>query len=61
MKKYIDKVTVPEYRTLVRLLKKLEPIERAEMQETGEKRDYIELRFLIIKMQEIIKKYEKKA
>lgn len=61
MNKYIDNLTVAEYRTLDKLLGKLEPIENAEMKKTGQTKDYVELRFLKIKIQKIIKKYEKKA
>lgn len=59
MNKYIDNLTVKEYETLIKLLRKLEPIENKEMKETGQTKDYVELRCLIIKMQKIIQKYKK--
>lgn len=59
MNKYIDNLTVNEYKQIEKLLRKLEPIENEEMKKTGETKDYIELRFILIKIQKIIKKYEK--
>lgn len=59
MNKYIDNLTVKEYETLIKLLRKLEPIENKEMKETGQTKDYVELRCLIIKMQKIVQKYKK--
>lgn len=59
MNKYIDHLTVSEYETLIRLLKKYEPLENQKMIETGNKKDYIENRCLTLKMQQIIKKYKK--
>lgn len=59
MNKYIDNLTVKEYETLIRLLRKLEPVENKEMKETGQTKDYVELRCLIIKMQKIVQKYKK--
>lgn len=61
MKKYIDHLTVEEYKTLEKLLMKLEPIENEEMKKTGQTKDYIELRFILIKIKKIIKKYQKSA
>lgn len=59
MNKYIDKMTVADYETVIRLLKKFEPIENKEMRATGQTKDYVDLRFSIIKMQNIVKKYKK--
>ncbi len=59
MNKYIDNLTVAEYEMLIKLLRKLEPIENQNMKETGYTKDYVELRCLIIKMQKIVKKYKK--
>lgn len=59
MNKYIENLTVAEYETLIRLLKKLEPVENKQMKESGNTKDYVELRCLIIKMQKIVKKYKK--
>lgn len=59
MNKYIDNLTVAEYENIERWLKKLEPIMDQEMKETQKTKDYVELRFTIIKIQKIIKKYKK--
>ena len=59
MNKYIDNLTVAEYENIERWLKKLEPIMNQEMKETQKTKDYVELRFTIIKIQKIIKKYKK--
>ena len=56
MNKYIDNLTVAEYENIERWLKKLEPIMNQEMKETQKTKDYVELRFTIIKIQKIIKK-----
>ena len=48
MNKYIDNLTVKEY----------EEIEK--MKRTGNTKEYVELRFVILKIQNIIKKYKKK-
>lgn len=61
MNKYIDNLTVAEYETLAKLLKKLEPIENKEMKTTGETKTYIELRFILLKIQRIIEKYKKNS
>jgi len=59
MNKYIDNLTVAEYRQLEKYLKKLEPLLNAEMKETQNTKEYVDLRFMILKIQKIIKKYEK--
>lgn len=59
MNKYIDNLTVAEYENIERWLKRLEPIMNQEMKETQKTKDYVELRFTIIKIQKIIKKYKK--
>lgn len=59
MNKYIDNLTVAEYENIERWLKKLEPIMNQEMKKTQKTKDYVELRFTIIKIQKIIKKYKK--
>ena len=56
MNKYIDNLTVAEYENIERWLKRLEPIMNQEMKETQKTKDYVELRFTIIKIQKIIKK-----
>lgn len=60
MNRYIDHLTVEEYNTLIRLLNKYKPLEEENMKRTEYKKDYIDLRFLVIKMQGIVKKYSKK-
>lgn len=59
MNKYIDNLTVAEYENIERWLKKLEPIMNQEMKKTQKTKNYVELRFTIIKIQKIIKKYKK--
>lgn len=59
MNKYIDNLTVAEYENIEKWLKRLEPIMNQEMKETQKTKDYVELRFTIIKVQKIIKKYRK--
>lgn len=57
--KYIDKITVAEYEDISKWLKELEPIKNNEMKQSGETKEYVKLRFTIIKIQQIIKKYKK--
>ena len=59
MNKYINNLTVAEYENIEKWLKRLEPIMNQEMKETQQTKDYIDLRFTIIKIQKIIKKYKK--
>ena len=59
MNKYINNLTVAEYENIEKWLKRLEPIMNKEMKETQQTKEYIELRFTIIKIQKIIKKYKK--
>lgn len=59
MNKYINNLTVAEYENIEKWLKRLEPIMNKEMKETQQTKDYVELRFTIIKIQKIIKKYKK--
>lgn len=59
MNKYIDNLTVAEYKQIERFLEEIKPIEEMRMKETGNTKSYIELRFILIKIQKIIKKYEK--
>lgn len=60
MNKYIDNLTVKEYQNIEKWLKKLQPILNQEMVDTGNQKEYVELRFTILKVQNIIKKYQKK-
>lgn len=59
MNKYIDHLTIAEYENLIKFMKELEPIENKKMKETGNQKTYVELRFLILKLQSIVKKYKK--
>ena len=59
MNKYINNLTVAEYENIEKWLKRLDPIMIKEMKETQQTKDYVELRFTIIKIQKIIKKYKK--
>lgn len=59
MNKYIDNLTVKEYQNIEKWLKKIQPMLNQEMVETGNQKEYVELRFTILKVQNIIKKYQK--
>ena len=62
MNKYIDNVTIKEYEQINRWLKDIvEPKLKEEMQQTGEQKEYVELRFTNLKILNIIKKYKKKV
>lgn len=61
MKKYIDHLTVEEYRTIERELKARLDTLKKEMEETGNTKKYVEVRFIILKINNLIKKYEKKV
>lgn len=62
MNKYIDNVTIKEYEQINRWLKDIvEPKLKEKMQQTGEQKEYVELRFTILKILNIIKKYKKKG
>ena len=61
MNKYVDHLTVEEYKTIREQLKlRLDDLKKGINSEIG-KRKYIETRFIIIKVDQIIKKYEKKS
>ena len=61
MNKYVDHLTIEEYRTIREQLKlRLDDLKKGINSEIG-KRKYIETRFIIIKIDQIIKKYEKKS
>ena len=61
MNKYIDHLTIDEYKTIREQLKlRLDDLKKGINSEIG-KRKYIETRFIIIKIDQIIKKYEKKS
>ena len=61
MNKYIDNLTVAEYEQIEKFLRTLEPTLNAEMKATGNTKNYVELRFIILKIQKIIKKYKRNA
>lgn len=61
MNKYVDHLTIDEYRTIREQLKlRLDDLKKGINSEIG-KRKYIETRFIILKIDQIIKKYEKKS
>ena len=59
MNKYIDHLTLEEYNLIEKLLKKYEEQEEREMKETGYTKDYIGLRFILIKIKRIKEKHKK--
>lgn len=61
MNKYVDHLTIDEYKTIRAQLKlRLDDLKKGINSEIG-KRKYIETRFIILKIDQIIKKYEKKS
>ena len=61
MNKYVDHLTIDEYKTIREQLKlRLDDLKQDINNGIG-KRKYIETRFIIIKIDQIIKKYEKKS
>ena len=61
MNKYVDHLTIDEYKAIREQLKlRLDDLKKGINSEIG-KRKYIETRFIIIKIDQIIKKYEKKS
>ena len=61
MNKYVDHLTIDEYKTIREQLKlRLDDLKQGINNEIG-KRKYIETRFIIIKIDQIINKYEKKS
>ena len=65
MNKYIDRVTVKEYKTILQELKNnLQEYEKSWNNKTmteKEKASFIELKFIIRKIEKIIKEYEKEV
>lgn len=59
MNKYVDNLTVKEYQNIEKWLKRIQPILNQEMVETGNQKEYVKLRFTILKVQNVIKKYQK--
>ena len=61
MNKYVDHLTIDEYKTIREQLKlRLDDLKQGINSEIG-KRKYIETRFIILEIDQIIKKYEKKS
>ena len=61
MNKYVDHLTIDEYKVIREQLKlRLDDLKKDINSEIG-KRKYIETRFIILKIDQIIKKYEKKS
>ena len=61
MNKYVEHLTIDEYKTIREQLKlRLDDLKKGINNEIG-KRKYIETRFIILKIDQIIKKYEKKS
>lgn len=61
MKGYIDHLTIAEYEFIQSQLKLRLEEENKRMIETGEKKNYIELRFILIKIKNLIEKYKKSS
>lgn len=65
MNKYIDRVTVKEYKTILQELKNnLQEYEKSWNNKTmteKEKANFIELKFITRKIEKIIKEYEKEV
>ena len=59
MKGYIDHLTIAEYEFIQSQLKLRLEEENKRMIETVEKKNYIELRFILIKIKNLIEKYKK--
>ena len=59
MNKYIDHLTVEEYKIIKEQLKAKLPELTKKIDTPQSKKNYIDTRFLIIKIENIIKKYEK--
>lgn len=61
MKGYIDHLTIAEYEFIQSQLKLRLEEENRRMIETGEKKNYVELRFILIKIKNLIEKYKKSS
>ena len=61
MNKYIDHLTLAEYKTIREQLKERAKELNTQLDNDKAKKNYIELRFIILKIDAIIKKYEKGA
>ena len=61
MKGYIDHLTIAEYEFIQSQLKLRLGEENKRMIETGEKKNYVELRSILIKIKNLIEKYKKSS
>lgn len=59
MNRYIDHLTINEYKVIQRQLTERLNTLKQEMEQTEEKKEYIETRFILIKIKNILQKYEK--
>lgn len=61
MNKYVDHLTIEEYKTIREQLKlRIDDLKNGINSDIGRKK-YIETRFIILKIDNIIKKYEKRV
>lgn len=61
MNKYIDYLTIREYEIIVNQMKARLPELKANITNEDSKKQYIELRFIILKIEKIIQKHKKKT
>lgn len=59
MNKFIEHLTVEELEFVVQELAKVRRMEEKFMQETGKTENYVKLRFILIKIKNLISKYKK--
>lgn len=59
MNKYIDNLTVAEYEMINELLGDYAPILNEKIKNGGSTKKYVELRFIKMKIEKIIKRYKK--
>lgn len=59
MNKYIDYITVKEYEFIQTQLKERLAEEKLKMEKTKNTKTYVELRFILLKIDRIIKKHKK--
>ena len=60
MNKYIDHLTLNEYKVILESLNDSIKLEHKKLDENGQNKKYVELRFIALKVKQIIKKYEKR-
>ena len=59
MNKYIDYITIKEYEFIQTQLKERLEEEKLKMEKTKNTKTYVELRFILLKIDRIIKKHKK--